>query len=127
MTVSGQRTKGADKLTKSIDDILSDIDPRISIIARNFLAEQTTMNPNVQFMRGKRDIVKEGKKGYAITGTLLERTNGGPKPLLSGRIDIYSPTDYDISIEHIEPSYASQAQALRDKLKKDELQNELYK
>ena len=117
MTVSGQRTKGADKLTKSIDDILSDIDPRISIIARDFLAEQTTMNPNVQFIRGKRDIVKEGKKGYAITGTLLERTNGGPKPLLSGRIDIYSPTDYDIFIEHIVQSYASQAQALRDKLK----------
>ena len=127
MTVSGQRTKGADKLTKSIDDILSDIDPRISIIARDFLAEQTTVNPNVQLMRGKRYIVKEGKKRYAITGTLLERTNGGPKPLLSGRIDIYSPTDYDISIENIEPSYASQAQALRDKLKKDELQNELYK
>src|SRR3989338_10625035 len=114
MTVSGQRTKGADKLTKSIDDILSDIYPRISIIARDFLAEQTTMNPNVQFMRGKRDIVK---KGYAITGTLLERTNGGPKPLLSGRIDIYIPTDYDIFIEHIAQSYASQAQALRDKLK----------
>ena len=115
MTVSGQRNK-------SMDDLLCDIDPRVIAITRDFLTEQTIMNPNIQFMRGKRDIVKGNKKGYAIKGTLLERTKNGPKPLLSGRIDIYSPADYDIFIACIDKSYISQAQALKDKLK-----DELYK
>jgi len=115
MTVSGQRNK-------SMDDLLCDIDPRVITITRDFLAEQTITNPNVQFVRRKTDIVNGNKKGYAITGILLERTKNGPKPLLSGRIDIYSPADYDIFIACIDKSYISQARALRDKLK-----DELYK
>ncbi|MEK6923180.1 MAG: hypothetical protein AABW84_00580 [Nanoarchaeota archaeon] len=121
MTVFSQRNE----TTKNLDDILNTIDPRIRTITHNFIKEYTK-NSAIEFVHRKINIVKRDtetnidKKGFAITGILLEHTADGPKPLISGRIDIFNSTDYVISINYVDKSYISQARALTDRLE-DEL------
>jgi hypothetical protein len=113
MTISNQRGI-------SSDDVLTTIDDKFVLITKDWIAEQTR-NPNLRFERSKKatKITKGSKSGYSITGALFEYKDNGINQLISGRIDVFGPSDYEIDIVIKDKLYISVAESLKQRLQEE--------
>jgi len=116
MTVFNQRNMD------TIDPILNSIDSRLKPLVKDFISDYTVDNPNLTFNLKKRYIRSAGREGYAITGILIEHSDKGSKPVLTGTLEFYGPENYSVTgIAALVDSYKQAEQDLKNRLR-----NELF-